>query len=88
MRVRNSEKRHIHDAIASLAKAQEVMSDRVTRHDRILESQAREISDLQRKVVDLRNCAIKADLNSGLSGKDVSLKYDLSPGRVSQIKNS
>lgn len=88
MRIRQTEKRHIHDAISSLAKAHESMSLRVDRHELILDSQAREIAELQSKVVALRDCAIKADLNSGLSGRDAALKYDLSAGRISQIKNS
>ena len=35
-----------------------------------------------------RNSAIKADLNNGMKGVDAAKKYDLSPGRISQIKNS
>jgi mRNA-degrading endonuclease YafQ of YafQ-DinJ toxin-antitoxin module len=88
MRVRNNEKKHIHNAIQSLAKAQEVMSDRLDRHELIMDSQAREITELQGKVMDLRDCAIKADLNAGMKGKDVALKYSLSPARVTQIKNA
>ena len=88
MAKRSTEKQHIHDALASLIKAQQAMSARLDRHEKILDSQAREIVELQHKVTELRNSAIKADLRSGLSGKEVAEKYDLSAARVSQIKNS
>jgi hypothetical protein len=83
-----SPQKHIANAVASLAKAQEAMAVQIARHDKIIASQGHDIAVLEQKVQDLRNCAIKADLAAGLSGREVAEKYDLSPGRVSQIKNS
>lgn len=82
------EQKHISNALSSLIKAQQAMSDRLDNHDTVLESQAQEIAELQRKVLDLRNSAIRADLNAGLSGMEAARKYELSPGRISQIKNT
>lgn len=82
------EARHITAAVHSLAKAQAAMSERIDRHEKIIDSQAREITELQAKVLNIRNAAIKTDLGAGMPGQDVALKYDLSPGRISQIRNA
>jgi DNA-binding NarL/FixJ family response regulator len=82
------ETRHITAAVQSLAKAQAAMSERIDRHEKIIDSQAREITELQAQVLNIRNAAIKTDLEAGMSGQDVALKYDLSPGRISQIRNA
>ena len=82
------EQRFIHQAVTALTKAQAVMAERLDRHEMIIDSQAREIAELQQHVLSIRNAAIKTDLNAGLPGREVALKYQLSPGRVSQIKNS
>lgn len=85
---RRTEKQHITDAIASLAKAQGIMSKQIDRHEKILGSQAVEINDLQNTVTELRKCAIKADLAAGTPGVEVARRYGVTPGRISQIKNS
>lgn len=82
------EQHFIKQAVQALAKAQAAMAGRVDRHEKIIDSQAREITELQAQVLSIRNAAIKTDLDAGMSGKDVALKYDLSPGRVSQIRNA
>jgi len=82
------ETKFITQAVAALAKAQAAMSERIDRHDKIIDSQAREITELQAQVLSIRNAAINTDLDAGMSGREVALKYDLSPGRVSQIRNS
>lgn len=82
------EQKFISQAVAALAKAQAAMSDRLNRHEKIIDSQAQEIAELQQQVLSIRNAAIKTDLDAGLSGREVAQKYQLSPGRVSQIKNS
>mgnify|MGYP003419539061 FL=1 len=82
------EKKYISQAVAALAKAQAAMSDRLDRHEKIIDSQAQEIAELSQQVLSIRNAAIKTDLDAGLSGREVAQKYQLSPGRVSQIKNS
>jgi DNA-binding NarL/FixJ family response regulator len=83
-----TEKQHIHNAIASLAKAQSIMSKQLDRHEKILDSQAAEINDLQNTVAELRKCAIKADLAAGTPGIEVARRYGVTPGRISQIKHS
>lgn len=41
-----------------------------------------------KRIHDLRDSAIKADLASGMSGQDVARKYGLTVSRVSQIRNT
>ncbi|MEJ7139539.1 hypothetical protein [Amphibiibacter pelophylacis] len=82
------ETKFITQAVAALAKAQAAMAERIDRHEKIIDSQVREITELQSQVLNIRNAAIKTDLEAGMSGREVALKYALSPGRVSQIRNS
>lgn len=74
---------------------QQQMSDllaaKLEMHSKILSAQGKEIAELQERVTALeahRNAAIKADLLNGMKGKDAATKYNLSEGRISQIKNS
>lgn len=83
----NRYERYVLMAINSLAKANRELEARVSRHDKILNSHAQEIAELQKQVKEYRNNAILSDLNAGLSGREVAEKYNLSPGRISQIKN-
>lgn len=83
----NRYERHLLDAIHSLVLANQAIESKVNRHDQILESQAREIAELQRQVMVYRNNAILSDLNAGLSGREVADKYNLSSRRISQIRN-
>ena len=72
-------------------KMQEMMNKKLAAHEKILASQGMELADLQKRVTELeeyRDAAIKADLLNGMKGKDAALKYGLSQGRISQIKNS
>lgn len=78
---------HLHNAVKSLAKAQKNLADCVTRHEKILASHAEQIAELQQMVINYRDNAILSDLNAGLSGREVAEKYNLSPGRISQIKH-
>jgi DNA-binding NarL/FixJ family response regulator len=78
----------IADAVSSLAQAQKQIKSDVNRHEKILAVQALQIETLERNVMELRNAAIAAELRLGTSNKDVAAKYGLSPGRVSQIKNT
>ncbi len=79
---------YITQAVTALTRAQAAMAERLDRHERIIDSQAREITELQSQVLSIRNAAINTDLDAGMSGREVALKYALSPGRVSQIRNS
>jgi len=73
-------------AVNNIAKAQEVIQKNVNRHEKIIESQGRDIVALENRVTKLRNSAIIADLNSGMNGREVAVKYHLSEGRISQIR--
>ena len=84
----SKERRYITQAVQALAKAQAAMAERIDRHEKIIDSQAREITELQVQVLSIRNAAIKTDLDAGMSGREVALKYALSPGRVSQIRHA
>ncbi len=79
--------KYVLNAINSLAKANQELDVKVNRHEKILDSHAQEIAELQQQVIIYRNNAILSDLNAGLSGREVADKYSLSPGRISQIKN-
>lgn len=83
----NRYEQHVLNALRSLARANQALESRVARHDRILDSHAQEIAELQQQVMTYRNNAILSDLDAGLSGREVAEKYNLSPGRISQIRN-
>lgn len=88
----NHEIDQINTELADLyLKIQEKMNEKLAAHEKILAHQGMELVDLQKRVTALeeyRDAAIKADLLNGMKGKDAALKYGLSPGRISQIKNS
>lgn len=86
-------KEHILDAINSIVKAQEALElevqkqgEEIEKHEKILESHSKEIVELQNKITEMRDNAIIAELRFS-SGKEVAEKYNLSPSRISQIKN-
>lgn len=78
-------KSHVLQAIESIAKAHQELEATVSNHGKIIESQGRDILALERKVMELRNCAIKAEVANGVPTKNVAAKYDISSARVSQI---
>ena len=80
-----NENKHILAALKSIASAQEEISKKIGKHDKIIEAQGRDIAELERKVMDLRNSAIQAEVSSGVASKDVAEKYGVSPARVAQI---
>ena len=84
--------RQIDAQIATLQmQLKDMLAQKLDAHSKILEHQGLEIADLQKRVSELeeyRDAAIKADLLNGMKGKDAAIKYGLSPGRISQIKNS
>lgn len=76
---------HLHDAMASLAKAQEQQKKIIDQHSKILQSQGQDIANLESQVKEMRNNAIRAEVNSGVPTKVVAERYNVSPSRVSQI---
>ncbi len=78
-------KNHILDAVKSIAAAQMELDKTVTKHGKIIESQGRDIAELEKKVIELRNNAIQAEIANGVPTKDVASKYRVTSARVSQI---
>lgn len=78
-------KNHLLDAIESIAKAQAELTERVDKHSKIIESQGQDIAALEKKVMDLRNCAIRAEIANDVPTKEVADRYGLTSARVSQI---
>ncbi len=78
-------KNHILSAIESIAQAHQQLENTVSNHGKIIESQGKDIAALEQKVMELRNCAIKAEIANGVPTKNVAEKYDISSARVSQI---
>lgn len=77
--------KHLIKAMESIAKAQEELSQRVDRHDKIISSQGQQIAALEMQVMDYRNNAIRAEVDAGASKKDVADRYGLSRGRITQL---
>jgi len=72
-------------AMTYLAKAQEELSNKVKRHEKILNVQGQQIALLEKQVMDFRNNAIRAEVAAGSAKKDVADRYGLSAGRITQI---
>jgi DNA-binding NarL/FixJ family response regulator len=72
-------------ALQSIAAAQQELERVVSRHGKIIDSQAEQIVSLEKQVMELRNRAIQAEIASGKATKEVAERYELSPARISQI---
>ncbi len=73
-------------AIQSLNKDVEQLVANDARQDKILDVQGREIADLQQQMMEMRNRAIAAEARARVPYKDISTRYGISEGRISQIK--
>jgi DNA-binding NarL/FixJ family response regulator len=78
-------KNHIVDALKSIAAAQAELQKTVATHSKIINSQGRDIANLEQKVMEFRNNAIQAEVANGVPSKEVALKYNLTPARVAHI---
>ena len=76
---------HILEANRSIMAAQEELRKEVEKQGKIIDSHSKEIAELQDKVIEMRDNAIVLELRH-LPGKAVAEKYNLTPGRISQIK--
>ncbi|CAB1223218.1 hypothetical protein [Acinetobacter bouvetii] len=78
------------DALTLIAEAQQElrrdMEEGFSKQNQKISSQSKQISALQEQCRELRDTAIMAEARSGESNKDIAERYNLSPGRVSQIK--
>lgn len=77
--------KHIVNALTSIAKAQAELEKTVATHGKIIDSQGLDIATLEKKVMELRNQLIRAEVASGIPTKVVAEKHQVSPARVSQI---
>jgi DNA-directed RNA polymerase specialized sigma subunit len=80
-----AKKNHILEAVKSIAAAQLELTETVQKHGKIIESQGRDIAELEKKVMELRNNAIQAEIANGVPTKTVADKYGVTSSRVSQI---
>jgi DNA-directed RNA polymerase specialized sigma subunit len=80
-----AKKNHILEAVKSIAAAQLELTATVQKHGKIIDSQGHDIAMLERKVMELRNNAIHAEVANGVPTKDVAEKYGVTSSRVSQI---
>jgi Mg2+ and Co2+ transporter CorA len=76
---------HILNALESIAQAHSELEKTVANHGKIIESQGKDIADLEQKVMELRNCAIQAEVANGVPSKAVAEKYGVTSARISQI---
>ena len=85
MRKKKTVTDHILEANRSIMAAQEELRKEVEEQGKIIDSHSKDIAELQDKVIEMRDNAIVLELRH-LSGKAVAEKYNLTPGRISQIK--
>lgn len=72
-------------ALRLVVEEQEEIRKVVETQGKIIESQGMAIANLEKKVQELRDCAIKAEIANGVPTKNVATKYQITPSRVSQI---
>lgn len=58
---------------------------RLERLENQQDNSTREIGSLQRSLEDIRDSSIRGEIASGQKTKDVAIKFNISPSRVSQI---
>jgi DNA-directed RNA polymerase specialized sigma subunit len=75
-------------ALKALSEDIEDLQRNDERQDKILDAQAKEIAELQKTVMKMRDAAIAADAKSRVPYEDISNRYGISKGRISQIKKS
>lgn len=75
-------------ALNALSEDIESLLNNDKRQDKILDAQAKEIAELQKIVMDIRNAAIVSEVRSRVPYEDISKRYDISKSRISQIKKS
>jgi hypothetical protein len=72
-------------AMKLVVEEQEEIKKTVENQGKIIESQGLAIASLEKKVQELRDCAIKAEIANGVPTKTVASKYQITSSRVSQI---
>ena len=72
-------------AMKLVVEEQEEIRKIVETQGKIIETQGFAIANLEKKVQELRDCAIKAEIANGVPTKQVASKYQITSSRVSQI---
>lgn len=73
--------------VEGLAEANMAIREDVNRHEKILEEHAKSIAQLQKDVMEMRNRAIASEAKNRVPYKEISQRYGISEGRVTQIKH-
>lgn len=77
--------KRITEAMKLIVEEQEEIKKTVENQGKIIENQGFAIAELEKRVQELRNCAIKAEIESGVPTKKVAVRYKITSSRVSQI---
>ena len=75
----------IRDALEEQAAEISQQGSRLDRLEKVVQSQAKDIAQLEADVQNLRNRSIKAAIDRGVPTGIVAQAHNLSPGRISQI---
>ncbi|MEG3692633.1 hypothetical protein V5098_05830 [Vibrio coralliirubri] len=73
-------------ALEALSEDIESLQRNDERQDKILDSQAKEIAELQKTVMSMRNAAIASEAKNRVPYEDIQKRYGISKSRISQIK--
>lgn len=79
-------KKAVANALQAISKDIEQLKANDVRQDKIMKSQGKEIAQIQKDLMDMRNRAIAAEARSGRPYADIKADYGISSGRISQIK--
>ncbi len=73
-------------ALEALSEDIENLQRNAERQDKILDAQAKEIAELQKTVMSMRNAAIASEARNRVPYDDIKKRYGISKSRISQIK--
>ncbi|SHF84235.1 hypothetical protein [Vibrio gazogenes] len=80
-------RRAVANALTALQADVEQLQRNDERQEKVLDSHAKEIAELQETVKQMRNAAIAAEANNRVPYDEISKRYGgISKGRISQIK--
>lgn len=71
--------------IESLKNSQDKTEDRVTKLEKNNDELASKIASLQDSMDEMRDSAIRGEIASGQKTKDVAIRFNMTPSRISQI---
>lgn len=71
--------------IESLKNSQDQTEERVTQLEKNNDELASKLTSLQDSVDEMRDSAIRGEIASGQKTKDVAIRFNMTPSRISQI---